>query len=72
MEIQASENGQVSTLVDKYDTQNEADNKYHTILAAASISEVYIHSAVILTEKGRLVKSETYKHEAEVEETIEE
>lgn len=61
IEIQKS-NGQVSTVVNSYATINEAKNKYHTILAYASISSVEKHSAVILNDKGEMVVSECYRH----------
>lgn len=61
IEIQKS-NGQVSTVVNSYATINEAKNKYHTILAYASISNVEKHSAVILNEKGEMVVNECYRH----------
>lgn len=61
MEIQ--KNGEViSTLVTTYSTKNEAEQKYHQILSAAAVSSVDIHSAVMLTETGERLKSESYNH----------
>jgi len=62
MEIQKSNSA--STIVNVYDTLNEAENKYHTILAYAAISNVPKHSAVLLTEEGDYIKHECFEHTA--------
>lgn len=62
MEIQKSNT--VSTLVSAYDTRNEAENKYHTVLAYAAVSSLSKHSAVMLTEDGDYIKHECFEHEA--------
>ena len=63
MEIQTG--NQVATIVDSYTDRNAAENKYHSILAAAAISDVPKHGAVMLTEEGVRLKSECYIHEPE-------
>ena len=60
MEIQ--KNSTASTIVNTYDTLNEAENKYHTILAYAAISNIPKHSAVLLTEEGDYIKHECFEH----------
>ena len=62
MEIQKSSTA--STIVNTYDTLNEAENKYHTILAYAAISNIPKHSAVLLTEEGDYIKHECFEHTA--------
>ena len=52
----------VSNIVSKYSTLNEAESKFHQILGAAAISNVPVHSAVILTDEGYSLKHECYKH----------
>lgn len=54
-----------ATLVNTYSTRNEAENKYHTILAYAAISSVEKHSAVMLTNDGEFIKSECFEHEVQ-------
>ena len=63
MEIQKSSS--VSNLVYLYETRNEAENKYHTILASAAVGNVPRHSAVLLTDEGEYVKHECFVHEEE-------
>ena len=63
IEIQAGD--KTATLVNAYEDRNAAEQKYHSILAAASVSKVPVHSAVMLTNEGYFIKSEVYKHEEE-------
>ena len=63
MEIQKSD--KVATIVTAYEDRDEAESKYHTILASASKSKVPVHSAVMITDDGYYVKSESYKHEVD-------
>lgn len=64
LEIQKSENS-LSVLHFEYTDRGTAENKYHTVLAAAATSSVPIHSAVMLNEYGMIVKNEYYEHTAE-------
>ena len=43
-------------------SQNEAESALHLILASAAISQVEVHTGVILTEDGRVVKQGCYRH----------
>ena len=64
MEVQGnSENA--ATLISNYSNRNEADSKFHQILSAAAVSNVPIHSAVLLTDTGKMLKSEYYEHKSE-------
>lgn len=60
--IEIQNNGTPTTIVSTYATLNEAENKYHTILAYAAISEVAIHGATILTGTGEQIKFEFFEH----------
>lgn len=53
-------NGVTTTLTDTFADYAHAEQKYHTVLAAAAVSEVPLHSASMLTERGNLVKYECY------------
>lgn len=63
MEIQKG--ASVSTIVNTYETRNEAEQKYHTVLAYAAVSSVPQHSAVMLDDDGSYIKSEVFVHEVE-------
>lgn len=62
IEIQTNENGEIGQLVSIFPDRNNAEMKYHQILAAAAISEIPSHAAVMLTNDGRMVKHEVYYH----------
>ena len=63
IELQTINESQVANIVNAYTEQKVAEQKYHTILAAAAVSSLPCHSAVMLDEKGRMIKSEFYTHE---------
>ncbi len=65
MEIQVFEDGKMSTPCYAFDNKNSADQKYHSILASASVSKLPKHSAVMVTDDGYFIKSETYRHPVE-------
>lgn len=46
-----------------HETREEADNKFYTILASASISKTPVHAAVILSEDGLVLANGSYAHE---------
>lgn len=63
IEIQKMDNGTVAVApVSSYDSYYAALNKYHTVLAAAAVSSVAVHSAVILDETGSLLFSDSFSH----------
>lgn len=62
MEIQTNAAGAVATLVWQYDNLQAAEAKYHSVLAAAAVSSLPVHTACILTNDGTLVRSESYRH----------
>lgn len=66
IEIQKFADGTVATPpVSTYDTFFDAASRYHTILAAAAISEVPVHTAMILTDTGSQIRLDTFNHEGE-------
>lgn len=50
IEIQKTTSGAIANLVTSYDTKAEAESHYHTILAAAALSNLPSHGAVIIDE----------------------
>lgn len=50
VEIQKTAQGQIANLVTAYDTKKEAESHYHTVLAAAALSDLPAHGAVIIDE----------------------
>ena len=62
MEIQTAADGTVATLVTQKDTLPEAQSTYYTVLAAAAVSQVPYHSAVLLTNEGITLMSLGFDH----------
>lgn len=62
IELQKNENGTVGNIVTEHSTQAEAESKYHAILAAAAVSNLPVHSAVIVSEEGFPLMHQCYKH----------
>ena len=60
-----TENGTTNTLTYQFDTVAQAEQKYYQILSFAVVSEVDIHSAVIMDNTGFVLKNECYKHISE-------
>ena len=65
VELQSNGDGTVGVITTNYENEQEAGAKYHQILAAGAVSNVYKHSAFILSDDGWTTKSECYKHEQE-------
>ena len=75
IELQTAADGTVAYIVSTYVDRNAAESQFHTILASAAVSQVPTHTAVLITNKGQVIKRETYYHspvetEPEVEENV--
>lgn len=63
IEIQKSNNGTVAIVPPaSYTDQQIAEQAYHAALAAAAVSQVDVHSVVMLNDTGARIKGETYYH----------
>lgn len=60
MEIQTNASGEVATLINQYEALNNAESKFHQILASASVSDIPVHTAVLMDEKGKTYRAEYY------------
>lgn len=63
IELQTDKQGQTAHIVNDYENKDKAESKFHTILAFAAESNVPIHAATILNERGDIERSEFYRHE---------
>lgn len=66
IEIQKTQEGQVSHLVTTHTTLSEAESKFHQILTYAAQTQLASHAATILTDNGYQLRREFYTHEQEV------
>lgn len=66
IEIQKTDDN-VANIVNKRDDYQHAKSTFYQILASAAISEVHVHSAVILSDEGEFIQKETFYHLPEPE-----
>lgn len=62
-EIQKHPDGKFAHLVHTADNRNAAESTYHQVLAAAAISNLPQHSAILFTDEGHLLMNQCYKHD---------
>ena len=62
IELQKNAEGVVSNIVTEHENQNDAESKYFSVLAAAAVSTIPVHSAIIVSEEAFPVRHEFYKH----------
>ena len=66
IEIQKMNNGSCAVVPPTtYTDQRIAEQAYHTALSYAAVSQVNVHSVVMLDDTGARIKGETYYHGAE-------
>lgn len=66
--IEIQTNAEVGSVIPfTFTNRNEAEAKYHSLLAVAAVSEVPKHGAMLFTDDCFILKSEVYNH-AEVTE----
>lgn len=61
-EIDVPDEEAVSVLTYPDLDEDDAEQKYHTILSYAAKSDISVHSAVMLDSNGTFMKSEGYQH----------
>ena len=71
LELQKS-NNQISSIVTSHDTLKEAQFKYYSSAASASISEIPLHTIVMISERGLPMERITFDREVAPEQLIEE
>ena len=63
LEIQKFADGSIAVPpINSFDSFFDAASRYHTILAAAAVSDVPLHSAVMLTEAGQTIRLDSFDH----------
>ena len=65
IELQTNRDGTVGNLVTAYDDLDHAEGAWHSVLAAAAISSLPVHAAVLLNNSGEVVESRHYEHEGD-------
>ena len=61
--IELQKNGaQMGNIITAHETLQDAQHKFHTIAAAAAISNVEKHSVVLLNDDGFPIERTTFEH----------
>lgn len=71
IEIQSNSDGTVGTLVNSYEQRSTAEQKYHQVLAAAAVSNLPKHGALMMTDAVNVIKCDCYYAENPGEEVEE-
>lgn len=64
IEIQNND-GQISHLFDSFDNERQAISKYHTVIAAAAVSGLTLHTGMLCDETGNVYEIRCFRHEEE-------
>lgn len=62
IELQTADDGTFGNFVWAFNTQAEAEAKYHAVLSVAATSSVHIHAATILRNDGMSIAFQSYTH----------
>ena len=61
--VELQKNGtQMGNIVTSHETLQDAQHKFHTVAAAAAISNVEKHSVVLLNDDGFPIERTTFEH----------
>ncbi len=64
--IEIQKNGETATpITTLFADKEQAHSKYHQVLAAAAVSAVQEHSAILVSEEGNYMFHEKFIHEGE-------
>ena len=65
IEIQTNAQGTTSYLVYTYTERSLADQKYYLVLSSAAVSQIPVHTVVLLTNTGDTLEKRMYTHTME-------
>lgn len=60
IELQTMSDGKVANIVTQHTSEAEAQSKYHSVLAAAAVSDLPCHAAVLITNEGVVLEDRHY------------
>lgn len=62
IEIQTNKDGAVGNIVTAYDNEPQAVSKFHSVMAAAALSDLPCHAVVHMLSDGGFVNSGVFHH----------
>lgn len=63
IELQTTAEGSTATIVTTYESREQAESKYYTILSFAALSNLYIHGAAIIMADGTPYMHYSYRRD---------
>lgn len=72
IEIQTNADGKIGILTSSYNDRNEAESKYHSVIAAAAVSTIPMHTCDLIQADGILLARQCYVHGENVEPEVQE
>lgn len=65
VEMQTTNGTTAIVTPETFTDRNQAEAKFHLVLASAAVSQVEEHTCMMLTSDGKTVRAECYRHEQE-------
>ena len=65
IEIQKMQDGSYGHIVQTAETQNNAESKYYGVLQYAAISELPLHTVVLIDDHGIVYMNKSYEHDVQ-------
>lgn len=62
IELQTDSEGAVGNFVWAFESQDDAEAKYHSVLSVAAKSALPVHAAVIIRNDGVQIAAQAYTH----------
>lgn len=62
IELQTDNEGHTANIVSTKQTEPEAKSAFHSICAAAAISSLRYHTAIVVDPQGRYIARECFEH----------
>ncbi len=60
LELQKSDT--LAALVDTYIDRSQAEQRFHTVLSYAAVSEIPVHTVLLISDEGYVLKQDSYIH----------
>lgn len=66
-EMQTNLDGTIGVITNSYSDRNQAESKFHTVMAAAAVSALPVHACQVMTNEGFTVNAGCYHHDGAVQ-----
>ena len=60
--LELQKNDTLAALVNTYIERSQAEQQYHTVLSYAAVSSIPIHTVLLISDEGHIIKQDSYVH----------